>query len=221
MSKKPTEVDYAEEGRKLIASELSARSQTAPDDEDAIDEIRKFYLGRVNLLDLLTKPAARYAIANAIYKHPESGATLYVGNYQAASNMQILDNTLQRCRRIVFCQSLDGKMHFKDNPEFAYLPFNIGRWRTLVESRSPECVATFFQPLFAFLDNELQRGNSILIHCLAGAHRAGTAGIASLMHLCSFDAAEATTAAQLLRPAINPIGDFPTLLALLEEGMKK
>ena len=32
----------------------------------------------------------------------------------------------------------------------------------------------------------------MLIHCLAGAHRAGTAGVASLMHLCGFDARTAT-----------------------------
>ena len=56
----------------------------------------------------------------------------------------------------------------------------------------------------------------MLIHCLAGAHRAGTAGVASLMHLCGFDARTATRIAQTARPAINPIGSFPDLLAALE-----
>jgi len=46
----------------------------------------------------------------------------------------------------------------------------------------------------------------VIIHCLAGAHRAGTAGVACLMHLADLDRATATTIAQTARPAINPIG---------------
>jgi hypothetical protein len=192
-------VDYAEEGRKLLA--------------------------RVNLLEENENPQPstarrRYSPASAIFKHPDTGATVYVGNYMAAGSMDQL-NSLQTCRRIVFCQDRDGEKHFESNPEFQYLTFPIGRWRTLIANRTPESVAAFFQPLFEFLEAELGQGNSILIHCLAGAHRAGTAGIASLMHLTGMDAKDATKAAQALRPAINPIGDFPTLLYLLEMGMKK
>ena len=85
----------------------------------------------------------------------------------------------------------------------------------------PLAVLEFFKSLFVFLDDELGQGNSVLIHCLAGAHRAGTAGVASLMYLVGMDAAEATIAAKALRPAINPIGSFPQLLGLLDAGMKR
>lgn len=174
-------------------------------------------LERVNLGSGLAPQ--RYANANIIYQHPESGGRLYVGNATAAKDLEILDS-LDECRRIVFCQDGDGSMHHQSNPLFRYLTFPIGRWRSHVQ-RNPESVFNFFKPLFEFLDRELGQGNSVLIHCLAGAHRAGTAGIASLMHLCDMDSKEATNAAQKLRPAINPIGDFPALLALLEKGMKQ
>jgi protein-tyrosine phosphatase len=106
------------------------------------------------------------------------------------------------------------------DPTFKYLTFPIGRWRSHV-SPAPPAVLAFFSPLFTFLDLELALGNNVLIHCLAGAHRAGTAGIASLMHLCGMGRDEATTAAKKLRPAINPIGDFPKLLMLLDRGMRE
>ena len=70
------QTDYAEEGRKLLQ--------------------------RVNL-SLDGKPE-RYAAANAIYQHPETTATLFVGNATAASQKSILAE-LKNCRRIVFCQS--------------------------------------------------------------------------------------------------------------------
>jgi len=48
--------------------------------------------------------------------------------------------------------------------------------------------------LFKFVDSELGAGNAVLVHCLAGAHRAGTAGTACLMHLCGLDRWLGTTA---------------------------
>lgn len=196
--------DYAEEGRKLLA--------------------------RVNMVDangnVLVGPpnensgVRRYAPYNIIYKHPSTEGAIYVGNYMAAESMDHL-NSIQTCRRIVFCQNNDGKKHFEDDPNFVYFDFPIGRWRSLLSDRKPETVYAFFAPFFQFLDDQLLDGKSILIHCLAGAHRAGTAGIASLMHLTGMTASEAIKTAQTLRPAINPIGDFPKLLALLEEGMKR
>lgn len=40
----------------------------------------------------------------------------------------------------------------------------------------------YFKPLFDFIDEAIKNGDNVLIHCLAGAHRAGTVGIACLMH---------------------------------------
>lgn len=80
-------------------------------------------------------------------------------------------------------------------------------------------VLKFYKPLFQFVDSRLGAGHNILIHCLAGAHRAGTAGISCLMYLCELDPATATTLAKRARPAIDPIGHFPQLLELLGRAL--
>lgn len=67
-------------------------------------------------------------------------------------------------------------------------------------------------------DAQLDAGSNVLIHCLAGAHRAGTAGIACLMHLCDLDSTAVTAIAQAARPAIWPIGSFPRLLDALDRA---
>ena len=54
------------------------------------------------------------------------------------------------------------------------------------------------------------------MHCLAGAHRAGTTGCLLLMHKEGLSAADAVKAAKQLRPVINPIGSLPTLLRVFE-----
>ena len=193
------DVDYAEEGRKLLA-----RVNVHHDGESSTSK-------------------TRYSLADLIYRDPMTGAGLYVGNYRVAESISKLDSNCENCRRIVFCQDRDGKKHFESNPEFKYLTFSIGKWRNVPNIRTESDVTyDFFKPLFEFLDDELnKKGNSVLIHCLAGAHRAGTAGIASLMYLTGMDAKQATKTAQTLRPIISPIGDFPILLSLLETAMEK
>ena len=52
----------------------------------------------------------------------------------------------------------------------------------------------YFRVLFDFVDRELGGGRSVLVHCLAGAHRAGTAGTACLMHLCRLESKDAVRA---------------------------
>jgi len=85
-----------------------------------------------------------------LYCHPSTTASLYVGNATAAKSLDIL-GSLSTCRRIVFCQDGDGSRHHEGNPEFKYLTFPIGRWRSHV-SRKPDEVLAFFRPLFEFLE---------------------------------------------------------------------
>ena len=110
-------------------------------------------------------------------------------------------------------------MAFRSDPSFRYLEYPIGHWRsTLSMSPKPAQTQAYFEPLFRFVEEELAAGNNVLIHCLAGAHRAGTAGVACLMHLCDLETSEAIAIAQTARPAIDPIGDFPKLLAALDHA---
>lgn len=198
-------VDYDEEGRQLLMRVGLLDEHGNPTTTDASQRV------------------SRHAYSNMIYKEPQTGGTLHVGNHMAAESMDLLNQmTPGPCRRIVYClDSYDGKV-FLENEEFEYLDFNIGWWWSSLgkERDNPLKVVEYFEPLFAFVDHALRQGRSILIHCLAGAHRAGTAGIASLMHLTGMSAEEATRTAKQLRPIINPIGDFPSCCNCSKLGCK-
>lgn len=61
-------------------------------------------------------------------------------------------------------------------------------------------------------------GRSVLIHCLAGAHRAGTTGVLYLMAKHDISQGRATKLAKELRPVIDPIGTLKDLLQLVEDS---
>ena len=42
-------------------------------------------------------------------------------------------------------------------------------------------VLDFFEPAHAFIDAALEDGKNVMVHCLAGAHRAGTVGVSYMM----------------------------------------
>ena len=112
-----------------------------------------------------------------------------------------------------------GKMWFKEDPSFEYLPFEIGKFRNSLASSSGARALAFFRKYFEWVDSQLSSGHNVLVHCLAGAHRAGTAGIAYLMHACKLDRIKATAMAKAARPVINPIYNFRDLLVKLESGL--
>lgn len=191
-------------------------------------------LERVNLN--LPGAPQKYDNANAVYRHP-NGATLFVGNVVIASSRNELESL--GISRIVFCQDGDdgeGSMTFASDPALKYLHYPIGRWRDgkrrgkLEDGEAgwrdsvfygdvlstPANTGAYFQRLFDFVQEELECKQNVLIHCLAGAHRAGTAGIACLMYFGNLDAKTATLTAQVARPVVDPIGDFPLLLESLD-----
>lgn len=81
-----------------------------------------------------------------------------------------------------------------------------------------EEAVSFAQPVLNFISDALDRGENVMVHCLAGAHRAGTTGIICLMHFAKLGVKEAIFMAKQCRPIIDPISDFPLLLARLARG---
>lgn len=76
----------------------------------------------------------------------------------------------------------------------------------------------FTNPLFEFIENVISRGESVLVHCLAGAHRAGTTGCACLIHFADMDPVSAIKTAKRCRQIIDPIGGLPELLTRLHKA---
>lgn len=58
-----------------------------------------------------------------------------------------------------------------------------------------------------------------MVHCLAGAHRAGTTGCACLIFFGNMDVSTAISTAKKLRPIIDPIGQLPEFLRKLKAAL--
>jgi protein-tyrosine phosphatase len=90
----------------------------------------------------------------------------------------------------------------------------------LGSKRDKKSTLEYFGTLHHWVDEQLSEGKSVLIHCLAGAHRAGTASISYVMHAGKLSKTEAIAICQRQRPVINPIGSFPTLLDKLDKALR-
>lgn len=79
----------------------------------------------------------------------------------------------------------------------------------------PGAILPFFQPVFKWIDEGVASGSGVLIHCVAGAHRAGTAGVAYCMYRNRVPLLATLHAVELLRWAVDPFA-FAELRQLLE-----
>ncbi len=140
-----------------------------------------------------TPPRQDHADAlNLLYTHA-SGAHLYVGNGNAAKSRALLD--AHHIRRVVNCS--DTIPNFHADAGIAYFSFDLYAWITAQHAARHDMTATvgaFSGPLLAFVNETLAAGESVLVHCWAGAHRAGTTGVLLLMHLLSLDVKGASLA---------------------------
>ena len=124
------------------------------------------------------------------------------------------------------CQDVTTENYHEKNPEFSYFRFPICYWFREAEDISSnsvetadQAVITYFNRLFEWGDPVLAQGQNILVHCLAGAHRAGTTGVAYLMHLEKLRYREALPIAQGRRAQINPIGTLLQLVVRYDEAI--
>ena len=108
---------------------------------------------------------------------------------------------------------MDSENFHETNKEFLYLRYPIGtHYSSPFDMATDEGILRYFCPLFSFIESVTSNGKNVLVHCLAGAHRAGTTGCAWLMYSMDLSVADAIKLAKERRDAINPIGSFPELL---------
>jgi protein-tyrosine phosphatase len=110
--------------------------------------------------------------------------------------------------------------HEKDT-RFEYFRFPISMHYKEKNIKTTEGVREYFSQVFAWIDQCTAQGKNVLIHCLAGAHRAGTTSVAYIMHAGQHDLPTALAAAQQCRSIINPIGMFPELLNTLDLAIRE
>lgn len=186
------------------------------------DEAHKLF----QQLNLEPALASHYANLNAIWKHPtDGGGSVYVGNVTAASNRQTLQE--RNIVAVINCQDATSKNYFQDDPQITYHRFVISElaWKVSYEQRDGGAGGITpmnggFQQSFDFIQTHIEQGGSVLIHCLAGAHRAGTVGTAWIMYQTGKDVQDALALAKKCRPIINPFGLLLELLSYLESELK-
>ncbi|CAK9006683.1 unnamed protein product [Durusdinium trenchii] len=191
-------------------------TQTTNHGLDFDEEAKKLW-ARLNL-DPSVISSGPYNAMDALWQHPESRAVFYVGNQTAASNLALLRQN--GVTHVVNCT--DNMPNYHENTSgslIKYYRFDISRFHRLV--RSDADAARFVQPMLEWVGAALASGENVMVHCLAGAHRAGTTGCICLMHFAGLSAKEAVPAAKRCRPIIDPIGDFPELLAKLERSWRR
>jgi len=136
----------------------------------------------------------------------DTGGKIFVGGWEAAENLPLLQDA--NITSIVNCTTdLENPHYGKLN----YYTFDITFWRRYTGD-SAKKIPQFLQPMLEFIDGALLKGESILVHCLMGAHRAGTTGTICIMHFMGLSYKEAIKEAKSKRSLIDPIGDFPELL---------
>ena len=154
-----------------------------------------------------------------IFRHSKTGAMVFCGNTNAAQSKQILSEN--GITRVVNCKDPDSPCYHEKDPSFEYLRFPIAYHYRDLPNRNRQATLKYFGKLHNWVDAQLSDGKSVLIHCLAGAHRAGTASVSYMMYAGNLSKNEAIAIAQRQRPVICPIGSFPALLDKLESALHK
>lgn len=165
----------------------------------------------------------RYRDLDAVWRHPSSGGRVFIGNRTAASTRRILQQ--HGITHVVNCTS-DMPLYFERSCDrkldpIRYFRFDIYRFYRELDLSGHAGVHAFFLPVLRWIDEAAAGGHGVLIHCLAGAHRAGTTGIAYTMHASDLEATTAITACQACRPVVDPIHELRTLLLRLGEARRE
>lgn len=195
------------------------------DDATDFDDEAKALFAKLNL-----QPSSRdrYLNLDAIWKHPPSdagrgGGTVYVGNYIAASDQCTLQD--RNIVAIVNCQDSTTENYFEGDVGYKYHRFPVTHLaisKTAINrTTGAGALDGGFRDAFSFIQGHLEQGNSVLIHCIAGAHRAGTVGVAWLMYKnLDMNVEEAILVAKRCRNVIDPFSGLLGLLRYLQLDLK-
>lgn len=192
--------------------QTSPRTPRTPRDHDWDAEARALYR-RLNIDSVGGRE--KYRNMDAVYSHPGTGAKLYIGNQTAARSEAML--VAERVYHVVNCQDTSSANYFEMDERFEYVRFPVAHWWQTPGVDTHEGVLTFFEDgCHAWIEAKLSAGHNVLVHCLAGAHRAGTTGVSFMMRMGHFDVRTAILLAKYMRPIVDPFGSLLELLDRLQ-----
>jgi len=199
---------------KMRTASSSSSSSSSSSTLDFDEEARKLW-ARLNI-DEPQHQGRMWNPLDPIFKHKSGGGTIYVGNQTAAENLTMLQ--AHGITHVVNCTHGFSKIPNFHPTVLQYYTFPISHWMENVNQTNAS-VINFVAPLFQFIDDAISSGKSVLVHCLAGAHRAGTTGCACLIYYAELDVPSAIKTAKKLRSVIDPIGQLPEFLHRLKRAL--
>jgi protein-tyrosine phosphatase len=159
-----------------------------------------------------------YSDLDAIWADPKTGSQVYIGNLTAAKSADILRS--HNIRHVVNCQDVSTPNHHEGTSTFQYLRFPIAHWYE-ADTSTDAAVLIYFRACHVWIQQALDAGSSVLIHCTAGAHRAGATGVSWLMHVAEMTRLQATKAAQQRRFVVDPFGMLVEILEKFEAAQRR
>eukprot|EP01006_Ploeotia_vitrea_P023359 TRINITY_DN5580_c0_g1_i1.p1 TRINITY_DN5580_c0_g1~~TRINITY_DN5580_c0_g1_i1.p1 ORF type:complete len:185 (+),score=0.75 TRINITY_DN5580_c0_g1_i1:18-572(+) len=168
--------------------------------------------------ELLASQPRAYHGMDVIWEDSETKGKVYVGNAMSAQDKPGLQ--AKNVKNIVNCQGRQTANYHEADATFQYLRFPVSQWYEKGALAQPEEVLRYWAPCFQWIEDRIQKGENVLVHCLAGAHRAGTVGVAWLMHKHGWGYQKAREEAKERRPIINPMGHLEEILFKLENAQK-
>lgn len=190
------------------------------------DEARKLF-EQLNLPDPTvenTKDKGLFSdlrnMPNAVYQHPTTGAQFFIGGEFSAKERWVLDQ--YKIYNIICAKGSTGPLYHVNDPKFTYLPWHIESLpRMKPHLKDGEQIFNFLHPVHSYIQSCLERGENVMVHCMAGAHRAGTTGVSYMMKASGLGYEDARRVARKVRPVVDPCGQLETLLKKQEEAAKE
>lgn len=114
-----------------------------------------------------------YQMMDSIWEHPTTGAQIFVGNLFATKDADLLAR--HNVRHVVnTTDDLFNELAGSPNAP-AYYMFDVGNWRSAGGANpyaTADEIIEWLDAFFGYVQGALAAGESVLVHCLAGAHRA-------------------------------------------------
>ncbi|KAG5684054.1 hypothetical protein PVAND_013305 [Polypedilum vanderplanki] len=143
---------------------------------------------------------------------------LYIGDAAAAKNKQYLrmmgiTHVLNTAEGSRFGQVDTGHSYYRDMSNLRYMGF------PLIDQPTTD-ISRYFYIATKFIENGLNSGGKVLVHCMVGVSRSATCALAYLMISRKMTAAEAIRTVRMHRD-IHPNEGFLQQLADLDNELKR
>ncbi|KAG1843142.1 hypothetical protein DFJ58DRAFT_805018 [Suillus subalutaceus] len=97
----------------------------------------------------------------------------------------------------------------------------FNRYQVNIDDSANEDVLVHFLPSISFIQNELDKGRGVLVHCMAGISRSATIVAAYLMYSLKLDPESAVDMIRTVRPIVEPNEGFMEQLKVFHQSSYK